>query len=149
MNKEEALIESSLDLVSTPFENMTHPSRKESPDKINLRVTNPSEIFDIHEESTMKIGEEDDISEHEIYSITISLNPCPYETSPESIDLSIIITHNIFNPFTLSVHKNFKRMVVDAYLYHKYCKSCCVLEMDIRGETTLPNHILKVSQGKA
>jgi hypothetical protein len=113
MDKEEALMESNLDLasngeVSTPFEDETHPSMGENLDKTNLRVTNPSEILNI------QIGDEDDINEHETYSIMTSLNPSSNETSPNSIGLS--------NPLILSVCKNFKRVVVNAYVYHKYCK---------------------------
>ena len=39
-------------LKSISLINMTHPSLKEALDKINPRVTNPSEILDIDEEST-------------------------------------------------------------------------------------------------
>jgi hypothetical protein len=68
MDKEEVLMESNLDLasngkVSTPFEDETHPSMEEALDKTNSRVTNPSEILNI------QIGDEDDINEHETYSI--------------------------------------------------------------------------------
>jgi hypothetical protein len=74
MHKEEALVESNLDLasngeVSTPFEDETHPSMEEALDNTNSRVTNLSEILNI------QIGDEDDINEHETYSITTSLNP--------------------------------------------------------------------------
>jgi hypothetical protein len=121
MDKEEALMESNLDLasngeVSTPFEDETHPSMEEALDKTNSRVTNPSEILNI------QIGDEDDINEHGNYSITISLKPCSYETSLNSIGLSNLSTFEIFNPLILSIYKNFKRVVVD-YVYHKYCKS--------------------------
>jgi hypothetical protein len=122
MDKEEALMESNLDLasngeVSTPFEDETHPSLEEALDKTNSRVTNPSKILNI------QIGDEDDINEHETYCITTSLNPCSYETSPNSIGLSNPITFEISNPLILSVCKNFKRVVVNAYVYHKYYKS--------------------------
>jgi uncharacterized membrane protein YpjA len=30
------------------------------------------------------------------------------------------------SPLMVLVHKNFEKMVVDAYIYHKYYKSCCV-----------------------
>jgi hypothetical protein len=65
---------------------------EEALDKTNSRVTNPSEILNI------QIGDEDDINEHETYSITTSLNPCSYETSPNSIGLSNLSTFEIFNP---------------------------------------------------
>ena len=121
---------------------ITHPSLEEALDKINPRVTNPREILDnechrygmvetmfspmdIHEESTLEHEKEDDINEHESYFMNTSSNPCSHGKSPELIDLSTT-THEIFNPLILSVHKNFERVVVDAYSNHKYCKSHCV-----------------------
>ena len=79
--------------------------------------------IDIHEETTLEPEKEDDINEHGSYFMNISSNPCSYEKSPESIGLSNIATHEIFNPLILPVHKDFERVVVDAYVYHKYCKS--------------------------
>jgi hypothetical protein len=108
---------------------------EEALDEANSRVTNPSEILNI------QIGDKDDINEHGIYSITTSLNPCSYETSPNSISLSNLPTFEISNPLTLSIHKNFKRVVVDAYVYHKYCRSRCALKVGVGGEPTSPKHI--------
>ena len=47
-----------------------------------------------------------------------SSNPCSHEKSLELIGLSNISTHEIFNPLILLVHKDFERVVVDAYVYH-------------------------------
>ena len=80
--------------------------------------------IDIHEETPLELEKEDDIDEHESYFMNTSLNLCSHKKSPESIGLSNIATHEIFNPFILSVHKDFKRVVVDVYVYHKYYKSC-------------------------
>ena len=102
---------------------MTHPSLEEALDKINPRVTNPREILDIHQESTLELEKEDDINKHGSYFMNTSSNPCSHEKSPKSIGLSNIATHEIFNSLLLPVHKDFKRVVVDAYVYHKYCKS--------------------------
>jgi hypothetical protein len=70
---------------------------EEALDKTNSRVTNPSKILNI------QIRDEDDINEHETYSITTSLNPCSYEISPNSIGLSNPITFEISNPLILSI----------------------------------------------
>jgi hypothetical protein len=68
-----------------------------------------------------------------------SSNPHSYEKSPESIGLSNIATHEISNPLILPVHKDFERVVIDAYVYHKYCRSRCVnLKIGVGGETTSP-----------
>jgi hypothetical protein len=61
-----------------------------------------------------------------------SNNSCSYEKSPELIGLSTT-THEIFRPLILSIPKDFERMVVDTYVYHKYCRSHCVnLEIGTR-----------------
>ena len=89
--------------------------------------------IDIHEETTLEPKKEDDINKHGSYFMNISSNPCSYEKSLESIGLSNIATHEIFNPLVLLVHKIFERVVVDAYVYHKYCRSRCVnLEIGIQ-----------------
>jgi hypothetical protein len=124
MDKKEALMESNLDLYSndeilTPFEDETYPYIEEALDETNSRVTNPSEIMNT------QIGNENDINEHGNYSITISLKPCSYETSPNSISLSNLTTFEISNPLILSSYKNFKKVIIDAYIYHKYYRSCC------------------------
>ena len=79
--------------------------------------------IDIHEETPLELEKEDDIDEHGSYFMNISSNSCSHEKSPKSIGLSNIATHEIFNPLILSIYKDFERVVVDAYVYHKYCKS--------------------------
>ena len=83
--------------------------------------------IDIHEESTLELEKEDYINEHGSHFLNTSSNPCLHEKTPELIGISNIATHEIFNPLILPVHKDFERVVVDAYVYHKYCKSRCVL----------------------
>jgi hypothetical protein len=102
----------------------------------------------------LKFEKEDDINEHGSYFMSTSSNPYSYEKSPDSIGLSNITTYKIFNPLKLSTHKNFKRVVVDAYVYHKYYRSRCVnLEIDTQRLVLerKPLHQLeaqfKVSQG--
>ena len=127
---------------------MTHPSLEEALDKINPRVTNPWEILDnkmfnechrhgimgtifppidTHEETPLELEKEDNINEHGSYFMNTSSNPCSYEKSPKSISLSNIATHEIFNPLMLPVHKDFERVVTNAFIYHKYCRSHCML----------------------
>jgi hypothetical protein len=104
------------ELKSISLINMTHPSLEEALDKINLRVTNPKEILDIHEESTLELEKEDDINEHGSYFMNTSTNPCSHEKSSESIGLSNISTHEIFNPSCFLFIKKFERVVVDAFV---------------------------------
>jgi hypothetical protein len=97
------------ELKSISLINMTHLSLEEALNKINLRVTNPREFLDIHEESTLELEKEDDINQHGIYFLSTSSNPCSREKTLESIGLPNITTHEIFNPLILPVHKGFKR----------------------------------------
>ena len=155
MDKDEILwVESKLnldpngELKSISLTNMTHPCLEEALDEINSRVTDPWEILDnktsnechkhgmmeikfspmdIHEETPLETQKEDDIDENGSYLINTSSNPCSHEKSPYLIGLSNITTHEIFNALILPIHKNFERVVVDAFVYHKYCKSHCVL----------------------
>ena len=39
--------------------------------------------------------------------------------------VSNIITHEILKPLILPINKIIKRVVVDTYVYHKYCRSSC------------------------
>ena len=151
MDKDEALwvesklgLDSNCELKSISFTNMTHPSLEEALDEINPRATNPWEILDnktskechrhgmmetmfspmdIHEESPLEFKKEDYIIKHGSHFINTSSDPCSHKKSFESFGLFKIATHKIFNPLILPVHKDFERVVVDAYVYHKYCKS--------------------------
>ena len=78
---------------------------------------------DIHEETPLELEKQDNINEHGSYFMNTSSNPCSHEKSSESIGLSNITAHKVFNPLILSVPRDFERVVVDAYVYHKYCKS--------------------------
>ena len=118
MDKEGSLMDSDLgsilDVESlTPLEYDIHPSIEE-----DIDGTNPRETLNI------QIRDEDNINEHGIYFIATSFTPCSYETSSQSIGLSNITTFEISNPLFLSIYKNIKRVVVDAYVYNKYCRSC-------------------------
>jgi hypothetical protein len=80
--------------------------------------------IDIHEESPLELEKEDDIDGHGSYLMNTSSNPCSHEKSHESIGPSNIAIHEIFNPLILPIYNDFERVAVDAYVYHKYSKSC-------------------------
>jgi len=63
------------------------------------------------------------INEHGIYFIAASFTTCSYVISSQSIGLSNITTFEISDPLFLSIYKNLKRAVVDAYVYKKFCRS--------------------------
>ena len=82
-------------------------------DKTNLR-DKPRGILSIHEESSLEFDNERNNSEHGSFFLN---------TSPQSIGLSNLTTFQISKPLFLSIYNNFKRAVVDAYVYNKYCRS--------------------------
>jgi len=86
---------------------------------------NPREYLDIYVESPLEVENNGDYNKQEIYFINIPLVPCSYETSPDSLSVSNITPHEIFNPLMLPIPKVFERVVVDTYAYHQYFRSCC------------------------
>jgi len=93
-------------------------------DKINSR-DDLRKFLDIHVESLMEVENVGDFNEKGSYFIIISFDPCSYEKSPDSRSLFNITSHEIFNPLRLPIPKVLKRVVVDTYVYHKYCRSRC------------------------
>jgi hypothetical protein len=135
------------ELKSISSMNMTHPSLEEALNETNPIDTNPWEILDnktfdechrhemietnllpidIHKETPLEFEKEDYINKHGSYFMSTSSNTYSYEKSPDLIGLSNITTHKIFNPLILPSHKKIERVVVDTYVYHKYCRSHCV-----------------------
>ena len=137
MDKKKALMDSDFGSISngeflTPFEDDIHPTTEE-----DIGETNPRETLNI------QIGDKDNINEHGIYFIATSFTPCSYATSSQSIGLSNITTFEISNPLFLSIYKNFKRAVVDAYIYNKYCRSRWV-DLDL-GQRWKGNHFADIN----
>jgi len=93
-------------------------------DKINSR-DDPRKFFDIHVKSSLEVENDGVFNKQGSYFINTPSVPCSYEKSPDSLSLSNIAPHEIFNPLMLPVPKVFERVVVDRYAYHKYCRSRC------------------------
>jgi hypothetical protein len=91
----------------------------------NLRG-NLREILDIYDKSTLEVENDGDFNEQGSYFINTPSSPCSYKKSPDSLSFSNIAPNEVFNPLMLPVPKDFERVVVDVYVYHKYCRSCCV-----------------------
>jgi hypothetical protein len=140
-------LDSNGELKSISSINMIHPSSEEALDETNSRGINSWEILedktsnechrhaiidtnllpiDTHE---VEFEKRDQMNEHENYFINTPSNPCSDEKSSGFIGLSNVATHEIINPLMLPVPKNFKRVVVDVYVYHKYCRSGCNLDI--------------------
>ena len=91
-----------------------------------MTYPNLVEELNCHEKESAPPKKDDFINEHGSYFLTIPSIPCSYEKSHKTI-CNLAITCKIYNAYLLLVHKNFKRVVVDVFLYHKFCKSCGVL----------------------
>jgi hypothetical protein len=87
---------------------------------------NPMETLGIYDELSTKVKNDGDFNEQWRYYRNTPSVPYSYEKSPDSLSLSNVAPHEIFNPLMLSVPKYFERVVVDAYVYHKNCRSRCI-----------------------
>jgi len=83
------------------------------------------EFLDIYVESPLEVENDGDFNKQGNYFFNTPSVPCSYEKSPDSLSLSNIAPHEIFNPLMLPIPKIFKRVVVDTYAYHKYFRSRC------------------------
>jgi len=75
-------------------------------DKINSR-DEPREFLDIYLESPLEVENDGDFNELGSYFINTPLIPCSYEKSPDSLSLSSIAPHEIFNLLMLTIPKVF------------------------------------------
>jgi len=81
------------------------------------------EDMNCHEKESALPKIEDFINENGSYFLTIPSNPSSYEKSPKLVYNSTI-TCKINNPFLVPVNKMFEKVVVDAFVYHKFCNFC-------------------------
>ena len=79
--------------------------------------------MDISKAPTQEIEEKDSTIEHESFSFKTPHISCLLLESPEFIVLSATCCYEEDNHPSLLVCKLFKMMVVDAFVYHKYCRS--------------------------
>ena len=109
-----------------------------------MTYPNLMEELNCHEKESAPPKKDDFINKHVSYFLTIPSIPCSYEKFPKFI-CSSAITDKIYNPFLLPVNKNIERVIVDAFVYHKFCKFHSVMsfidkstEVGVGGETTSP-----------
>jgi hypothetical protein len=83
--------------------------------------------MEILEASTLDPEEKNFINEHESFFLEKPQDACSFSKSPKSATLCAKHICNFYNPCKTLFYKMFFRMVVDAFVYHKYCKSrCCI-----------------------
>jgi hypothetical protein len=79
--------------------------------------------MDILEGSTLKSKKEDHVDEHQSYILEEPQDPRFREKSPDSIFPSTNCTYESYNHPMLLFYQILERMVVDAFIYHKYSKA--------------------------
>ena len=78
--------------------------------------------MEFDEAPTLESKEKDSLDEHGSFSLEIPQEPCSFNASSESGTLCTPSTHEDYNRLKVLSCKTFRRLVVDAYVYHKYCK---------------------------
>ena len=79
--------------------------------------------MDIPVASTLETKEMNSIDEHESLSFETPHVSCSLLESLEFVLLKTTCSYEYPNHFLVLLSKLFRRMVVDAFIYHKYCKS--------------------------
>jgi hypothetical protein len=81
----------------------------------------------------------DSTVKHECFSFATLHFSCSLVESPEFVVLSTTCNYEDPNHLSLLVYKLSRRMVVDAYIYHKYCKSRgCTMVLSLQLELYYP-----------
>jgi len=91
---------------------------------------------------TLESIENDSIYEHGSFILVIPQKPCSFNTSPKSGTHCAQRTHKDYNCLEVLSCNTFRRLVVDAYVYHKHCKfrGCSVvltLQLNLHDTSTI------------
>ena len=92
--------------------------------------------MDILEGSTLESKKEDHVDEHQSYILEEPQDPRFHEKSLDSIFSSTNCTYESYTHPMLLFYQILKRMVVDAFVYHKYSKAHSCLGASSAAETT-------------
>ena len=76
------------------------------------------------EAPTLEFEEKDSTDKHGTIIFEI---PCSFNFSPKLIMLSAPCTHEDYNHLKVLFRKIFRRLVIDVYVYRKYCRFCVAL----------------------
>jgi hypothetical protein len=77
---------------------------------------------EIYEAPTLESKGKDSIDQHGHFILDTPHEPCLHHASSESGMLGALSTHEGYNCLMVLSCKKFRRMVVDAYSYHKHCR---------------------------
>jgi len=89
----------------------------------SIDIENP-QAMECYEAPTLESIKGDSIYEHGSFILVILQKPCSFNTSPESGTHCAQSTHEDYDCLKVPSCKTFRRLVVDAYVYHKHCKFC-------------------------
>jgi hypothetical protein len=87
----------------------------------SLEMENPR-AMEFCETSTLDSEGKDSINEHGSFILELPQESCLSKASPESAMLCAPSMHEDCNHLKVLSCKVFRRLVVDAFVYHKYCK---------------------------
>jgi hypothetical protein len=76
----------------------------------------------IYDALTLEFKGKDSTDEHGSFTLDIPPKPCSHHASPESAMLGALGMHEVYNRLMVLSCKKFRRMIVDAYVYHKHCR---------------------------
>jgi hypothetical protein len=79
--------------------------------------------MDMPKALTLESKRKDLTYEHESFTLEPPSDSCLVLGSPKFVLLSTMCFHENHNLISVLVCKLFKRMVVDVFIYHKFCKS--------------------------
>ena len=88
---------------------------------ITMTYPNLAKDLNYHKKENTPPKTNDFVDEHESYFQLSHPFHAYIKKSPKSF-CNIVIPCKIYNPILLFVIKNFKRVVVDTFIYHKFCK---------------------------
>jgi hypothetical protein len=91
--------------------------------------------LDMPKAPTLETQENDFTVKHEGFSFKTPHFSCSFLEFPESVVLSTTCINEEYNLPSLLISKLFRRMVVDVFVYHKYCRSCgCTVVLTLQLE---------------
>jgi hypothetical protein len=86
-------------------------------------------------EQTLETKRRDSTYEHKNFTFKTPQVSCSFLKSPELISFSSTCYHEDHNHVSILISKLFRRMVVDAYVYQKYCRSQgCIMVLTLQLE---------------
>jgi hypothetical protein len=98
--------------------------------------------MEFDEAPTLESEEKNSVDEHGSFILVIPQESCSFNTSPELGTLCATSTHEDYNHLMVLYCKTFRRLVVDAYVYHKHrkfhgCTVALTLQLKLHGTSTI------------